>query len=86
MSAQIRDFERVTAELRARMGNQIASAFLAESLFFFRVGSNDLFLQSSFGRPKDQIVATVISKFRDQLKVVPDLNRKEFEDVIVCLL
>lgn len=78
MSAQIRDFEGVAAELTnitRKHKKKCVSAPLSESLFFFSVGSNDLFAFAETLIPgndtrADEIVAPIIDEFKNQLQVL----------------
>lgn len=77
MSGQIRDFEGVAADLtnRTRNNKKCVSAPLSESLFFFSVGSNDLFAFAKTLIPGndtrvDEIVAPIIDEFKNQLQVL----------------
>ncbi|WOL07269.1 GDSL esterase/lipase [Canna indica] len=83
MVAQVKDFEAVASNLTACLGEDIATFKLGKSLFFFSVGSNDLFAQypllSRIGdAQKDQIVAFIVNKFKHQLKRLYALGARKY--------
>ncbi|WOK98837.1 GDSL esterase/lipase [Canna indica] len=83
MTKQIKDFESVAANLTAREGDKFASALLKRSLFFCSVGSNDLFAFATLLTPgnssqKDEIVALVVNKYKDQLQTLYHLGARKF--------
>ncbi|XP_074576020.1 GDSL esterase/lipase At5g55050-like [Curcuma longa] len=85
MSAQIRYFEGVAAGLRlgTRTHKKGVSAPLSESLFFFSVGSNDLFAFAATLIPGNdtrvaEIVAPIIDKFKTQLQMLYHMGARKF--------
>ncbi|XP_042412443.1 GDSL esterase/lipase At1g71691-like [Zingiber officinale] len=86
MSTQIRDFEGVAADLTlgTRTNNKKrVSASLNESLFFFSVGSNDLFAFAATLIPGndtrvDEIVTPIIDEFKNQLKMLYGMGARKF--------
>lgn len=64
----------VTANLTVKIGVPLAAARLRQSAFYISAGNNDLIQNFMLLRPvtdaqKDQLVATIITKFREQLQV-----------------
>lgn len=71
LGEQIKQFSTVRDTLATIMGPTETEEFLAKSLFFISIGSNDIFLYhySNSTVPKQEFIATLGSAYENHLKV-----------------
>ncbi|XP_048128353.1 GDSL esterase/lipase At4g28780-like [Rhodamnia argentea] len=80
LGEQIKQFSTVRDTIATIMGPTETEEFLAKSLFFISIGSNDIFLYyySNSTVPKQEFIATLGSAYENQLKNLMGLGARKF--------